>query len=186
MSEIRTVKEHIAWSYANLAAAHSAVSAGAKRYSRLNYMIRARLNKGLVAGTMNIGSLLDDEKIKYQYPHSCCYCGATEQLHMDHLIPKSKGGPDTGDNIVWSCRSCNSSKRDNDIMRWLESKEQLPSILLLRRYLKLLTAYCLDHGLMDIALEDAAKLDLPFDILAIPYNLPEPCELVLWVQPKHT
>lgn len=184
MPEIRTVKEHLAWSYANLAAAHSAVSAGTSRYGRLNYMIRARLNKGLVSGAMSMRSLLDDEKVKYKYPHSCCYCGATEQLHMDHLIPKSKGGPDAGDNIVWSCRSCNSSKRDNDVMRWLKSKEQLPSILLLRRYLKLLTAYCLDHGLMEIALEDAAKLELPFDILAIPYKLPEPSELVLWVQPK--
>lgn len=80
MPEIRAVKEHIAWSYANLAAAHSAVSAGAERYGRVNYMIRARLNKGLVSGTMSMGSLLDDEKVKYKYPHSCCYCGATEQL----------------------------------------------------------------------------------------------------------
>ncbi|WP_024539758.1 HNH endonuclease [Comamonas badia] len=186
MPEIRTIKEHIAWSYANLAAAHSAVSAGAKRYGRLNYMIRARLNKGLVSGAMSMRSLLDDEKVKYQYPHSCCYCGSTEQLHMDHLIPKIKGGPDTGDNIVWCCRSCNSSKRDSDVIRWLESKRALPSILLLRRYLKLITAYCLEHGLMDSDLAEVDKLQLPFDIMAIPYKLPEPGELVLWVKPKQS
>lgn len=184
MPTIRTVKEHIAWSYANLAAAHSAVSAGDKRYGRLNYMIRARLNKGLVSGAMNMRSLFDDEKIKYQYPDSCCYCGSTEKLQMDHLIPKSKGGPDTGDNIVWSCRSCNISKRDSDVIRWMQSKERLPPILLLRRYLKLIANYCLDHDLMNRDLEEVRKLQLPFDIMAIPYKLPDPGELVLWVQPK--
>lgn len=186
MSGITTVKEHIAWSYANLAAAHSAVDAGAKKYSRLNYMIRARLNKGLISDTMNMRSLLDDEKIKYKYPHSCCYCGSTEQLNMDHLMPKYKGGHDGGDNIVWACRPCNSSKRDRDVIRWLESKGKHPSILLLRRYLKLIAAYCIEHDLMDQSLSDVKNMSLPFDIMAIPYKLPEPGELVLWVRPRST
>lgn len=91
MPAINTVKEHIAWSYANLAGGHSAVESGAVKYGRLQYMIRARLFKGLVSGTMKIGSLYDDERIKYKYPQSCCYCGSVERLSMDHLIPRKKG-----------------------------------------------------------------------------------------------
>ena len=95
---------------------------GARKYSTLNYMIRAKLNKGLVSGTMNMRSTFDDERIKYRYPESCCYCGSKDNIQMDHLIPQIKGGQNAADNLVWACRSCNSSKRNRDVLVWLESK----------------------------------------------------------------
>lgn len=121
--EDKTVREHIAWSYANLACAHSAIQSGAKKYSRVNYMIRAKLYKGLTSGTMSMRSLFDDERVKYDYPMSCCYCGAIDDLHMDHLLPKSRGGWNSSDNLVWACKSCNSSKRDRDVLRQLHMAE---------------------------------------------------------------
>lgn len=183
MPEINTVKEHIAWSYANLAGGHSAVESGAAKYGRLQYMIRARLFKGLVSGAMNIGSLYDDEKIKYKYPQSCCYCGSVEHLSMDHLIPRKKGGSDAADNLVWACKSCNSSKRDRDILEWLETKGWAPSILMLRRYLKLIFRYCMEHELFDLPLNEAYELDLPFQLQSLLYKLGNIGERVLWVEP---
>ena len=50
-----TVGELLHWSYANLAMAHSAITANAENYGRTQFMIRARLYKGLNAGTMSIG-----------------------------------------------------------------------------------------------------------------------------------
>jgi hypothetical protein len=94
-------------------------------------------------------SIFDDERIKYQYQKSCCYCGLIDELHMDHLIPKIKGGEDCADNFVWACKSCNSSKRNNDVLRWLAEKGKRPSIFLLRRYLKLVAYFCEEHRLMD-------------------------------------
>lgn len=44
--------------------------------------------------------------------HSCVYCGSKKQLTIDHLIPKSKGGGNTWDNLVTCCISCNSKKGD--------------------------------------------------------------------------
>lgn len=44
---------------------------------------------------------------------TCQYCGATKQkseLNLDHVIPKSKGGPPTWENIVCSCIKCNLRK----------------------------------------------------------------------------
>ena len=184
MPEINTVREHLAWSYANLACAHSAVESGATKYSRLNYMIRARLNKGLISGRMNMRSTFDDEKIKYQYPQSCCYCGSKVKLHMDHLIPQIKGGGDNADNLVWACRSCNSSKRERDVLRWLESKGWRPSILLLRRYIKLVARYCEENCLLDMPLIELEQQELPFDIMALPYKIDDLENLTLWVEPK--
>lgn len=183
---IHTVRQHLAWSYANLACAHSAVNAGATSYSPINYMIRSRLYKGLVSGSMSIGSILDDEKIKYEYPRSCCYCGAIAALHMDHLIPRAKGGADSADNLVWSCQSCNSSKRDRDVLRWLESRQQNPSILLLRRYCKLVMGQCRDLKLLDKPLPDAINMSLPFDLSALPYRIDDLQNQVLWVAPVDT
>lgn len=40
----------------------------------------------------------------------CVKCGASEQLHFDHIIPLSKGGGDHAENIQLLCRRCNLSK----------------------------------------------------------------------------
>ncbi|MCY3020053.1 MAG: HNH endonuclease [Planctomycetota bacterium] len=37
-------------------------------------------------------------------------CGCGVYIHFDHLIPRSKGGSNTENNIVLKCRSCNLSK----------------------------------------------------------------------------
>lgn len=149
MPKIKTVREHIAWSYANLACAHSAIKKGAKKYSRTHYMIRAKLYKGLVSRTMSMRSLFDDDRVKYDYPRSCCYCGSIDDLQMDHLVPKSKGGWNSSDNSVWACKSCNSSKGNQNVLRWLERKNMRPSMLLLRKHIKLINLYCEEHNLTD-------------------------------------
>ena len=41
---------------------------------------------------------------------SCKNCGAKEELQYDHIIPFSKGGNDTIDNLQILCRSCNLTK----------------------------------------------------------------------------
>lgn len=41
---------------------------------------------------------------------SCVYCGATEDLTFDHVIPRSKGGRTTWENIVTACSPCNLKK----------------------------------------------------------------------------
>ena len=43
---------------------------------------------------------------------SCQYCGARTSLTVDHVIPRSKGGDSTWDNIVASCAPCNRRKGD--------------------------------------------------------------------------
>jgi 5-methylcytosine-specific restriction endonuclease McrA len=42
--------------------------------------------------------------------HTCQYCGSTRHLTLDHVIPRSKGGGHTWDNVVTACQRCNTSK----------------------------------------------------------------------------
>jgi 5-methylcytosine-specific restriction endonuclease McrA len=41
---------------------------------------------------------------------TCQYCGARSNLTVDHVVPRSKGGPSTWENIVASCAPCNRRK----------------------------------------------------------------------------
>ena len=43
---------------------------------------------------------------------TCQYCGARSNLTVDHVIPRSKGGTSSWDNIVASCAPCNRRKGD--------------------------------------------------------------------------
>lgn len=41
----------------------------------------------------------------------CQYCGRAAE-NIDHVIPRSRGGRHTWDNVVAACRRCNTAKRD--------------------------------------------------------------------------
>jgi 5-methylcytosine-specific restriction endonuclease McrA len=43
---------------------------------------------------------------------TCQYCGTRSNLTVDHVIPRSKGGLSTWENIVASCAPCNRRKAD--------------------------------------------------------------------------
>ena len=44
--------------------------------------------------------------------HTCQYCGSSKRLTLDHVIPRSKGGQHSWDNVVTACEKCNSTKSD--------------------------------------------------------------------------
>jgi 5-methylcytosine-specific restriction endonuclease McrA len=44
---------------------------------------------------------------------TCQYCGSRSNLTVDHVVPRSKGGPSSWENIVASCAPCNRRKGDH-------------------------------------------------------------------------
>lgn len=44
--------------------------------------------------------------------YKCVYCSTSNDLTLDHVIPKSKGGKNTWSNLVTACKKCNSRKGD--------------------------------------------------------------------------
>ena len=74
----------------------------------------------------------------------CAYCGhkiSLRQTTRDHVIPRSKGGPDTILNVVAACLSCNGIKADRSLhecglklregveLRQLTEEEKLTSLI---------------------------------------------------------
>ena len=49
-----------------------------------------------------------------KFGNQCVYCGTTEKIGGDHVIPMSKNGIDSLDNILPCCISCNNSKQGSD------------------------------------------------------------------------
>ena len=64
--------------------------------------------------------------VRQQYQYACGYCGVTEtavggELTVDHYQPRSTGGGEDDDNLIYACVKCNLYKGefwpdDEDIM----------------------------------------------------------------------
>jgi 5-methylcytosine-specific restriction endonuclease McrA len=52
----------------------------------------------------------------------CAFCGSSNQLIIEHFIPRSKGGPHAIGNILPACYTCNMSKFNHDPEKWYRSR----------------------------------------------------------------
>lgn len=77
---------------------------------------RARL-AGAVLG------LVDEEAIFKRHSYRCVYCGNTDNLTLDHVVPVAAGGSHSEENLVVACRSCNGSKGAKELMVWLTQRQ---------------------------------------------------------------
>lgn len=62
------------------------------------------------------------EIAKSYFNDECCYCGKTGKLTKDHIKPLNDGGELTMTNIIPCCQSCNSSKKDNEMLSWYQKQ----------------------------------------------------------------
>jgi 5-methylcytosine-specific restriction endonuclease McrA len=67
----------------------------------------------------------DDIKRLYEDQEGhCAYCGIGifpdlyKDMHIDHVMPLSRGGSNAPDNLVLTCQPCNQSKSDKTVAEW--------------------------------------------------------------------
>ena len=57
-----------------------------------------------------------------EFDHCCAYCGIDGDMHIEHVIPISKGGEHHLGNIVPTCQRCNYSKSIAPVERWYRAQ----------------------------------------------------------------
>jgi hypothetical protein len=148
---VKTVRDLIYWLYAELIAR----AAGFED----NYGFVVSRYKKLKSGEMQWSSTVRDRRKEWEKGKVCAYCGATEDLTIEHIIPISRAGVDprvcnlldSSDNCVWACATCNSSKRDRDVFEWYgkDNVDDIPK-LVLSKFLKLAYKIHETQGTLDL------------------------------------
>lgn len=82
------------------------VIAGALRVPRVLHLHR-------YDRTPRLAVRLTRRNLMFRDAHQCQYCGkkpAIRDLNIDHVMPRSRGGADSWENLVTACRVCNLRK----------------------------------------------------------------------------
>ena len=82
------------------------------------------------------GVILNRQNIFKRDGHRCQYCGTHEDLTLDHVVPKSRGGLTKWDNLTTACKRCNSRKGDflpEEAKMTLTQKPYKPSFVVFLR-----------------------------------------------------
>lgn len=128
---VKTIKDLIFYQYAKIIASSAKISG--------HTFIMSTMKK-LSSGDIKISAALRELKMQMSGEGRCWeYCQSIENLSWDHPIPRVRGGTDTGDNGVWACHSCNSSKGGRGIYEWYGvDRKDILLRLIAGKYLKLL------------------------------------------------
>ncbi len=92
--------------------------------SRSRAATHARRRKRRMAAVVHD---LDDAgwaTLKESWGGACAYCGVLDGApQKDCVLPISRGGRYTIDNVVPACRSCNASKCNLEVTMWMRRKK---------------------------------------------------------------
>ena len=59
---------------------------------------------------------------------TCQYCGSRSNLTVDHVIPRSRGGAHSWENVVAACRPCNARKMDHFLHETSMNLRRIPRV----------------------------------------------------------
>lgn len=91
------------------------------------YKARRRKNEQEAVGSVGV-STTDWIKMVRRYRHCCAYCGAPDEIHMEHVIPLSRGGRHAIGNVLPACAGCNLNKQADFVSEWKLRKARVARI----------------------------------------------------------
>ena len=124
---VENVFETIMYEYAKLiadkAVEERAALAPADRISKDYWSFVWHTFRKLCDGKISSSTILRENKLLVQVGHRCAYCESTDSLQWEHIIPRSRNGPNTIDNMVLSCAKCNRDKAARNPIEWFDARE---------------------------------------------------------------
>jgi len=164
-SAIVTVKEVLLWEYARLMAEKALGD-------RNNWRITLHHFEKLKSDKKRWAAILKEE-VRVD-PNRCIYCASGEDLTVTYIVPKSMCPLAQMHNTVRTCKKCNYSKGDKDLIEWrvFEGHDKIPRGAM-ERYLKIVYLCHECNGTSDeCALDESGKHDLVY----LGYVLQYPCD----------
>lgn len=158
--------DNVLWAYASLQMIGATLASGHQSFDRISYMVRAKAFKAYREGRWNVHDMYRLNKEKIRITDTCWYCGChveANELTADHVFPRAKGGTNEMENIIFVCRSCNSSKGKRDLIEWMLDNKLMPSYNVSEHYLKEIYFHTIDCSLMNIPVAEVVNSPLPFN-----------------------
>jgi 5-methylcytosine-specific restriction endonuclease McrA len=112
------------------------VENGVIRTVSQNFAIPSVIKLRSYVNTPFKGVMLTRQNIFKRDGGKCVYCSSRQDLTLDHVVPRSRGGDSTWTNLVTACRSCNTKKGDylpEEISLALPYKPFKPSFIMFLR-----------------------------------------------------
>jgi hypothetical protein len=146
--DVKTIRDLLFFQYAKIIG-RAAFGPDAKKTA---YGFIKTKFRELVRDEMKWSDILRNDQKLFEEPKACIYCGSTDHLQWEHIVPRSLDlnercpGCDRIQgihNMVWACRSCNASKGDRGLYHFIrdshpEAKKfsDLVPVLAEEKYLK--------------------------------------------------
>ena len=165
-----TFGENFLWAYSCLQMLGATIYMKEDKFTPKSYMVRAKAFKAYKEGKWKIGDMYEINRMKVRTNDTCWYCRSkvsSKELTADHVFPRVVGGTNNMENIIYVCKTCNSSKGKKDLMEWLISQDYVPEYLVLEQYLKEIYSYSMENGLMSLNWNDIGNVALPFNLQSI-------------------
>jgi hypothetical protein len=144
-SAVRTIRDLIFWQYAKIIS--ESAGYGKKQFGFVMERFK-KLSSDEIVWSSSIREYVKEREKK----DVCIYCGKKDDLTLEHILPRSRGGPDNPDNAVFVCKGCNSSKGGKRLYEWigLENRYKVPRIAE-GKYLKLLYSLHEKNGTLNVS-----------------------------------
>jgi len=97
-----------------------------RKHSRLQYAKRRAWKLGAASNPRSIKVFVEVVRVKEFAV--CYYCERLvpgKEVHFDHIVPLSKGGAHSIENLCVSCPHCNQTKLNKPIHEWMKLGQQL-------------------------------------------------------------
>lgn len=156
---VKTIEDLIYWEYAKM------MAESAKMPQNYRFIV-SRL-KELKNGKIHMSGTIRENKHERTVRNMCIYCGSTENIQTDHIVPVKLGGPDDANNLIDCCRTCNIKKSNKHVFEFC-TDQQIPVPRIVKgKYLKLVYAQNEKKGtLQESDIDGNGKLDV-YDLCAI-------------------
>lgn len=91
------------------------------RQNREKYNTYVRNRRARLRNAEGTHTASDIQRMYDEQDGKCHYCGSSlvDGFHVDHVIPISRGGSNSPENLVLTCPTCNLSKNDRLPDEWI-------------------------------------------------------------------